>query len=243
LAVVRLFGRRRATRVGAPKPKSRRETSSLAVNHVGLHELTPDIIRYLSQAAYLQLSIFETLTGCLDNSPSTAAKEAISKIAAVSLAKHRGLVAEIERRGEDPGAVMAPYAPRIDEFRRTTLGADWHETLITCYVTAGILDELYVSVAAGLPGDYPARMTALLAGDEESRLLAAVLRDAIEANPHLASRLAMWGRRLVGDTLLMARAALALPDNTAPDDARLEPVFTELIAAHTRRMDNLGLTA
>jgi LPS sulfotransferase NodH len=69
------------------------------------------------------------------------------------------------------------------------------------------------------------------------------LRDAIEANPHLASRLAMWGRRLVGDTLLMARAALALPDNTAPDDARLEPVFTELIAAHTRRMDDLGLTA
>jgi hypothetical protein len=243
LAVVSLFGRRRAIRGGAPKPKSRRDTSSLVVNHVGLRELTPDIARYLGQAAYLQLSIFETLTGCLEPAPSTAAKEAVSKVAALSLAKHRGLVAEIERRGEDPGTVMAPYSQRIDEFRRTTRGADWHETLTTCYVTAGILDELFVSLAAGLPGDYPARMTALLSGDEESQLLAAMLRDAIEANPRLASRLAMWGRRLVGDTLLMARAALALPANTAPDDARLEPVFTELIAAHTRRMDDLGLTA
>lgn len=241
--MVRLFGRRRTTQGGAPKPKSRRDAASLVVNHVGLHELTPDITRYLGQAAYLQLSIFETLTGCLDNAPSTAAKEAVSEIAAVSLAKHRGLVAEIERRGDDAGAVMAPYSQRIDEFRRTTLGADWHETLITCYVTAGILDELFVSLAAGLPGDYPAKMTALLSGDEESQLLASMLRDAIDANPHLASRLAMWGRRLVGDTLLMARAALALPDNAAPDDARLEPVFTELIAAHTRRMDDLGLTA
>ena len=97
LAVVRLFGRRRTTQGGAPKPKSRRDAASLVVNHVGLHELTPDITRYLGQAAYLQLSIFETLTGCLDNAPSTAAKEAVSEIAAVSLTKHRGLVAEIER--------------------------------------------------------------------------------------------------------------------------------------------------
>lgn len=241
--MVRLFGRRRATGPGVPKLRLRHDSSSLQVNHVGLHELTPDIPRYLGQAAYLQLSAFETLSSCLVDASTTKAKEAMGHIAAVSLAKHRGLVAEIVRRGDDPAAAMAPYAQRIDAFRLTTRGADWHEALITSYVTTGILDELFVSLAAGLPGDYPARMTALLSGDEESRLIAEVLRQAIDANPHLASRLAMWGRRLVGDTLLIARSALALPDNAAPDDARLEPVFTELIAAHTRRMDDLGLTA
>jgi hypothetical protein len=226
-----------------PKLRLRHEASSVRINHVGLHELTPDVPRYLGQAAYLQLSAFETLSGCLAGAPTTKSKEAVGRIASLSLAKHRGLIAEIERRGEDPAAAMEAHAPRIDAFRHTTLGADWHETLITSYVTTGILDELMVSLAAGLPGDYPARMTALLSGDEESRLIAEVLREAIDANPHLASRLAMWGRRLVGDTLLIARSALALPDNAAPDDARLEPVFTELIAAHTRRMDDLGLTA
>jgi hypothetical protein len=42
----------------------------------------------------------------------------------------------------------------------------------------------------------------------------------------------------VGDTLLVARSAMAVTQ-----DSRIEPVFTELIAAHTRRMDGLGLTA
>ncbi|MBC7591006.1 MAG: hypothetical protein H7226_08185, partial [Salinibacterium sp.] len=59
----------------------------------------------------------------------------------------------------------------------------------------------------------------------------------------LAARLAMWGRRLVGDTILVARSALRYTDNHISDEARIEPVFTELIAAHTRRMDALGLTA
>ena len=53
----------------------------------------------------------------------------------------------------------------------------------------------------------------------------------------------MWGRRLVGDTLLIARSSLANVGHTRRDEARLEPAFTELIASHTRRMDALGLTA
>jgi hypothetical protein len=48
---------------------------------------------------------------------------------------------------------------------------------------------------------------------------------------------------LVGDTILVARSALAAAPSSANDEARIEPVFTELIAAHTRRMDALGLTA
>jgi LPS sulfotransferase NodH len=74
-------------------------------------------------------------------------------------------------------------------------------------------------------------------------LLAAELLAAIDANPRLAARLAMWGRRLVGDTMLVARSALKTSANHDSDEARIEPVFTELIAAHTRRMDALGLTA
>jgi LPS sulfotransferase NodH len=70
-----------------------------------------------------------------------------------------------------------------------------------------------------------------------------MLREAIDAHPRLSSRLAMWGRRLVGDTMLVARSALRFTEDHLSDEARIEPVFTELIAAHTRRMDALGLTA
>jgi hypothetical protein len=34
-----------------------------------------------------------------------------------------------------------------------------------------------------------------------------------------------------------------MSDNKADDELRIEPVFTDLIAAHSRRMDELGLTA
>jgi LPS sulfotransferase NodH len=86
------------------------------------------------------------------------------------------------------------------------------------------------------------RISALLSDDEAEDLLVEELREAIDGNPRLASRLAMWGRRLVGDTMLVARSALHL-EQRADGEERVEPIFTELIAAHTRRMDALGLTA
>jgi hypothetical protein len=112
---------------------------------------------------------------------------------------------------------------------------------VTSYVTSGLLDDFYRSLASGLPGDTALRVGAIFSSADGHDLIIAELRSAIEANPRLASRLAMWGRRLVGDTLLIARSALS--EQSHPDEARLEPVFTELIAAHTRRMDALGLTA
>ena len=40
--------------------------------------------------------------------------------------------------------------------------------------------------------------------------------------------------------MLVARSAITQHENV---DEHIDPVFTELIAAHTRRMDKLGLTA
>jgi len=76
----------------------------------------------------------------------------------------------------------------------------------------------------------------------------------------LGSRLALWGRRIMGDVLLELRAAfdnrklagitknkkLTIEEERAVNLAsysKLEPLITELIGAHTMRMDALGLTA
>jgi hypothetical protein len=240
--VFSLFGRG-GKGVVPPRLGSRRAASTAPVNRVNLDELTPDILHFLGQAAYIQLCTFETLSRAVVIAPTTQAKETISRVAALSLAKHHGLIAEIVKRGADAGDVMQPFTTATDEFGRVTLGNDWYEILVTSYITAGILDDFFVRLAAGLPDGYPERITALLSGDDGGKLIVGMLRDAIDANPHLASRLALWGRRLVGDTLLVARSALPLGDRGADDDEKLEPVFTELIAAHTRRMDGLGLTA
>lgn len=241
MPVVSLFSRRpRRTDVTRSKP---RRASSTQVDRVDLAELIPQLLPYLSQASYVQLSLFETLSRAVTLAPTASSKVAVSRVAALSLAKHHGLAAEIKRLGHEPGPAMAPFAARIDEYARITLGADWYEMLVTAYLTAGLLGDFQLRLAAGLPGESGARIIALLSGDDGHALLIDELRSAIDANPRLDSRLAMWGRRLVGDTLLLARSSLAPVVKARNDEARLEPVFTELIAAHTRRMDALGLTA
>src|SRR5690606_21230384 len=128
-------------------------------------------------------------------------------------------------------------------YRSITQGDDWYELVTACYLTAGILDDFFLGLASGLPQASAERITEVLSSDSGGDILAAELQAAIDTNPRLASRLALWGRRLVGDTLLVARATLAMPPTTAKDEERLEPMVTEVIAAHTRRMDGLGLTA
>ena len=236
-----LFGRRPRP-VHAPKLKPRRSSSDQAVNRVSLAELTPDLPRYLGQAASLQLSNFEVVSGAIAHSPTTRDKVALTRVARVSLSKLEGLLAEIERGGDRPEELMEYFAAPVESFRERTRSSDWHETVVTSYITASMLTDFFLALADGLPAAPRERIQTVLSNDP-SHIIVEQLRSAIDAEPVLASRLALWGRRLVGDTLLVARSSLAVPGRVAPDEARLEPVFTELIAAHTRRMDALGLTA
>ena len=187
--------------------------------------------------------LFENLSRGVANAPTTAAKAAIGRAAEFSIAKHRALADEITRSGGSVADAMSPYTTAIDEFDRRTRGADWHETLMTAYLTAGFLDDFYARLASGLRTDERERIQVIFADRAGEAVLLQQLSDELVDNPRLAARLALWGRRLVGDTMLAARSALTLSDNRKSDEARVEPVFTELIAAHTRRMDALGLTA
>jgi hypothetical protein len=238
--VVNWFSRK-GKRVEVPRLRPRSESEP--VTKVDLAELTPDLLTFLGKASYLQLTTFETLGRAMSSAPTTEAKELLSHVAALSLAKHHGLTAEIRRHGEEPGAVMEPFTEAIDAYQRSTQGGDWFEELVACHITAGFLDDFFIRLAAGLPADYASRITAVLRADSGAEMLAEEIRVVIDQNETIASRLAMWGRRLVGDTMLIARSTLAPTANSVSDEARIEPVFTELIASHTRRMDGLGLTA
>ncbi len=206
-------------------------------------EFAPPLLEFLGRAAYVQLTIFENLSRAISAAPTVAAKAALGRAAELAISKHRALADEIVRAGGTAAEVMEPYTAAIDQFERVTHGGDWFENVVTCYLTGGFLDDFYVRLAAGLPSDHASRVAAIYAIGSGESVLAEQLSRAIEANPRLASRLAMWGRRLVGDTMLVARSALSYSDNHKSDEAQIEPVFNELIAAHTRRMDALGLTA
>jgi hypothetical protein len=220
--------------------RSRGELSG--ANRVDFEELAPDIDTFLGQAAYLQLGFFETLSELIQLTPELAEKEAVSRAAGAALTKHEALVALIRERGDDPTELMAPFREPLDAFRTATHGVRPQETMLSVHITAGMLDDFYLALSASY-GETGGRVARILQADDDRQAIVDLLAQAIASDSELTSLLALWGRRLVGDTLLIARAALRPTTLGAADQQKVEPVFTELMAAHSRRMDAMGLAA
>lgn len=209
---------------------------------VDFEELAPDIDTFLGQAAYLQLGYFETLSELIALTPGLADKEALSRAAGAALTKHEELVALIRERGDDPTALMLPFREPLDAFRAATHGVRPSETMLSVHITAGMLDDFYLALSSSY-ADTGRRVARVLRADDDRGAIVDIMAATIASDPEWKSLLALWGRRLVGDTLLIARAALRPATLRVADEAKVEPVFTELMAAHSRRMDAMGLAA
>lgn len=234
--------KKRRAKAEALRITPRREVEVTAAK-VNLADLSPDAVSLLAQVAYFELAVFESLSRAVSEAPNLAAKEGLSTVAGEALEKHHGLVTLLREMKQDAAAAMQPFASDIDRFESLTRGRDWYETLVGVYLTAGFLNEFFLALAVSLPAKQRRVVQSLLESDRTGDVLVAAIRAGQEADPTLASRLALWGRRLMGDTQLVARGALRLSDNRAADESRLEPIFTDLVGSHSMRMDALGLTA
>lgn len=212
-----------------------------SATRVDFAELAPELNRFLGQAAYLQLGYFETLTRLIRATPELEEKGSLARAAGAALSKHRGIVEIIRAQGEDPTEVMLPFREHLDAFRRKTIGLRPKETLLAVYITAAMLDDFYLALASSY-GETGQRVADILSEDDDTGEIVAILKQTIEIDNEWRSLLSMWARRLVGDTLLVARQALR-PERLAVNEDRVEPVYTELMGAHARRMDAMGLAA
>lgn len=229
-------------------PRPRRGGAAPRVERIALSDLRPDPEALLGRIAYLRLAFFEAASSVAGRATDLADREAVTRVARNLLEQHGAVVAMLEARGLESPVAMHPYSAEIDRYRRRLGEAGWHESVLTLHLSAGLLDDFFAAFAAGLPAPEGPEVSRLLEADIGHDALVAILAAGIAADKRLASRLALWGRRLVGDTLLVARGALAdaRDEHGAPtttDERRVEPVLNDLIAAHTRRMDRLGLTA
>lgn len=213
-------------------------------DRVLLHELGPSTDRFLGQVLSLQLAVLQQAGAALQQSPSLESKAHLVEAVRIVSARYGALVELIEGDGGDPIALMRPFVASSERFARETNGADWYERLLSLHVTNGLLTDFFVAYAGGLPDEDRDAVLRAITRESGHPVLVRELQRAIDENPRLASRLAMWGRRLVGDTLLQMYLAVHGPDDgsVAPAE-RLEPAFNDIVAAHTRRMDALGLTA
>ena len=239
---------------------AREERAARNTEAIDLRPYTPEPRAFLGQLAYLQLSQFEILTNELKFSPKTQYKAELSEAAAKSFDKYRAISKKLAGLGVDPTDAMDPYVERIETFHSRTSGNNWHESVIKVYLVSGLLDDFYRRLAVGLEPALRADVEKALNDKKFEAFAKRVLLESMAADPQLPSSLALWGRRLMGDVLLELRAAFdnrklaGLPKTKklSTDEERdlnlaayskIEPLISELIGAHTIRMDALGLTA
>jgi len=238
----------------------REERRARNTESIDLAPYTPEPKVFLGQLAYLELSQFEILTNELKFSPTTSDKAELSEAAARSFQKYRAIAKCLSLQGFDPTDSMDPFTERIETFHSRTNGIDWYETVVKVYLVGGLLEDFYKRLAIGLPDDIREEVEKALKDSTFEKFAKACLIDAMAENPQLASRLALWGRRLMGDVLLELRAAfdnrklagvtkgkkLSLEEERRVNlsaYSMLEPLISELIGAHSQRMDAIGLAA
>ncbi|MEY4654976.1 MAG: hypothetical protein RL523_375 [Actinomycetota bacterium] len=227
---------------------------------INLKPYTPEPKAFLGQLAYIQLANFEILTAALKYSPNTSYKAELGEAAARSFDKYRQLSKKLVELGADPAEQMNPFRERIAMFHSNTTGLDWYEIVIKVYLTSGLLDDFYYRLAAGLNDELQQEVEKALRDKAFEKFAKRVLTEAIESDQVLASRLALWGRRLMGDVLLELRAAfdnrklanvpktkkLTVAEENQVNLAaysKIEPLISELTGSHSSRMEALGLAA
>src|SRR5918992_2700851 len=163
------------------------------------------VVDLLGAIAYGELSAFERLADDAKLAPTLEDKVALAAMAATELGHFHPLGRRIEELGADPYAAMAPFRTAIDSFHEHTAPADWFEGLIKAYVGDGLASDFYREIAAYLDADTRDVVLTTVDTVEETQHSAFVVdrvRAAIAQDHRLGGRLALWGRRLMGEALI-----------------------------------------
>jgi hypothetical protein len=206
------------------------------------------IIDLLGALAYGELSAFDRLAEDARMAPSLAGRAALAEMAAVEIGHYRRLAERLASLGATPEDAMAPFAPALDGFHATTVPADWLEGLVKAYVGDGLAADFYREVADFVDPATRELMLDVLADTGSAAFVVREVRAAIESQPALAGRLALWGRRLVGEAISQTQHVLAEHDSLAEllvqgtgDLTGIAALIRRITDKHAERMATLGL--
>lgn len=211
------------------------------------------VVDLLGAIAYGEMSAFERLSEDAKMAPSLQDKAELARMATTEFGHFESLSARLTELGVEPFEAMSPFVVPFEDFHRRTGPADWLEGLVKAYVGDGLAADFYREIATFLDADTRAIIVESLADAGQSVFVVDRVRAAIAAEPRLAGRLALWGRRLMGEALSQAQrvaadrdALTALlsggVDRPAMDLAAIGRLFTRLTENHAGRMEALGLS-
>ena len=212
------------------------------------------VVDLLGAVAYGELSAFERLVDDAKLAPSVRDKVEMGAMASLEFGHVARLHDRIRELGTDPFDAMSPFQAAIDLFHEHTAPSDWYEGLVKAYVGDGMAADFYREIAAYLDADTRDLIIASLEDTGQADFAVRHIRQAIEDDPKLSGRLALWGRRLMGEALTQAQRVAAERDALTAllaggidrpglDLAAIGRMFTRITERHNERMAELGLSA
>jgi ferritin-like protein len=207
------------------------------------------VIDLLGVLAYALLVAFFRLVEDAALAESLADKAALAEMAVAEFGGFQLLRERIQELNVDPDEAMRPFVAAIDEFHARTAPSDWLEGLVKAYVGDGISVDFYRTIAELLDPQTGELVLEVLKDTGHAEFAVARIREAIEADPRVGGRLALWARRLVGEALGQAQRVAAereelaalLAGGEVTQLGEIGRIFAQLTDAHARRMAALGL--
>jgi hypothetical protein len=154
----------------------------------------------------------------------------------------------LDSLGVDPTVAMEPFVGPLDAYHDSTAPADWLEGLVKAYVGDGFAADFYRELAEFMDDATQSLVVDVLDDTGHAEFAVAHVRSATEADPAVAGRLALWGRRLVGEALVQAQRVAVDRDYLARlivggvgDLAAVGELLARLTQRHSERMETLGL--
>ena len=220
-----------------------------------------DELTLLGLVGQLELIAFTRLAADSALAPTLEPQLRLARFSAGAVARLERIFDRIREIGGTPQDQIARFSHVMDDFDSRTPSSDWSERLLKAYVGYGVADDFCKAAAAGLDDATCALVMETLDGTSHGQLVIDELAAGCKDDVVLVSRLALWGRRMVGEALGVVQslvqsepglARLVADGEAAPADeanggtyhidaaARL---FGRLTAEHTHRMERLGFTA
>lgn len=199
-----------------------------------------------------ELFAFETLAKDSALASDLEAKSALGAMACREFENFRKVAERLAAMGTDPEVAIGAFVPTMSEFHNKTAPRDLLEGLMKSYVGHGISADFGREIAQFVSPGTREFILEILDDDDQAQFVASYIQQSLSLDPGAAGRLALWGRRLMGEALAQAqRVAADRPDLArlvvgTPGDggaglaefARMLAVLTE---AHSERMQSLGL--
>ncbi|MER7580523.1 ferritin-like fold-containing protein [Kitasatospora sp. NPDC097691] len=212
------------------------------------------VLDLLGALAYGELSAFERLAEDAKLAPDLADKAALARMASAEFQHYQRLHDRLAEIGADPQEAMRPFVEPLELFHRMTAPSDWLEGLVKAYVGDAIATDFYREVAVRLDDDTRDLVLGVMSDTGHAQFAVDKVREAIEADPRAGGRLALWGRRLMGEALSQAQRVVAERDalsNLLVGGVRVQgfdlvevgKMFNRITEAHTKRMAALGLAS